>query len=229
MSAGRVAVAPTAVAFDIDGTLVESVDAHARAWVEALAEFGVKVAFGDVRPLIGMGGDKLLPAVSGIRADSEVGRAISGRRATIFRDTELAGLRPTPGAHDLLETLRGRGFTLGVATSAKPDELRALLDVVGATWLLGDAADADDVSASKPDPDVVHAALERMGTSQGETVLVGDTRWDVEAGDRAGVRVIAVRCSGSSEADLAGAVAIYDDPADLLAHLEASPLAGRAA
>ncbi len=227
--AGLVAAAPTGVALDVDGTLVDSVDAHARAWVAALAQFGVKVAFEDVRPLIGMGGDKLLANVSGISSDSDVGRAISRRRSEVFRDTELPHLRPMPGAHDLIETLRARGLTLGVATSAKQDELRGLLEVVDATWLLGDATDAEDVSSTKPDPDVVHAALSRMGTSAASTVLIGDTRWDVEAGARAGVRVIAVRCGGSSDADLAGAVAIYDDPAHLLAHLEASPLARRAA
>lgn len=215
---------PTAVALDVDGTLVDSVDAHARAWVAALAQFGVKVAFEDVRPLIGMGGDKLLPTVSGISSDSDAGKAIAARRGEIFRKTELAGVRPMPGAHELVEALRDRGLTLGVATSSKPDELRSLLEVVGATWLLGDATDADDVSSTKPDPDVVHAALARMGTAASETVLLGDTRWDVEAGARAGVRVIGVRCGGSSDADLAGAIAIFDDPADILAHLETSPL-----
>lgn len=218
----------TAVALDVDGTLVDSVDAHARAWVAALAQFGMKVGFEDVRPLIGMGGDKLLPTVSGISSDSDVGKAISTRRSEIFRETELDGLRPMPGAHDLVEALRHRGLTLGVATSSKPDELRSLLEVVGAKWLLDDATDADDVSSTKPDPDVVHAALGRMGTSPSETVLLGDTRWDVEAGARAGVRVMAVRCGGSSDADLAGAIAIYDDPADILAHLESSPLRRRA-
>ena len=106
----------TAVALDVDGTLVDSVDAHARAWVAALAQFGVKVGFEDVRPLIGMGGDKLLPRVSGISADSDVGKAISKRRSEIFRETELDRLRPMPGAHDLVDALRDRGLTFGVAT-----------------------------------------------------------------------------------------------------------------
>src|SRR3954470_12590833 len=121
-----------AVIFDIDGTLVDSNDAHAQAWVEALSERGRHVEFTRVRPLIGMGGDKLLPQVTGLSADSREGEAISDRRGEIFRERFLPRLQPTRGARELLERLRAEHLKLYVATSAKQQELGPLLRVAGA-------------------------------------------------------------------------------------------------
>lgn len=212
------------VALDVDGTLVASVDAHARAWVFALAEAGREVELQRVRPLIGKGGDKLLPEVTGIAADSAEGRRISERRGEIFRERELPHLRATAGARDLVERLREEGFALAVASSARPEELEALLAVAGTPELVAGATDSGDVTASKPDPDIVHVVLGRLGTAPGETLLVGDTRWDIEAAAAAGVAAIALRSGGMPDADLAGALAIYDDPADLVRRFDASPL-----
>jgi HAD superfamily hydrolase (TIGR01509 family) len=216
---------PRGVILDVDGTLVDSNDAHARAWVVALAEHGIDVPFDTVRRAIGMGGDKLLPAVAGIEKDSDEGKSISARRAALFKERELPHLRPTPGAADLVARLRRDGFTTTVASSAEKDELDALLRVAGAEALIEAKTSSDDADRSKPDPDIVAAALEKSGVPAAETVMIGDTPYDIEAGARAGVRVIAVRCGGWDDADLAGAVAIYDDPAALLAAFDASPLA----
>ncbi len=112
-----------------------------------------------------------------------------------------------------------------MASSAKPDELRVLLEVVDATDLMGAAASADDVESSKPAPDVIEAALERVGLAPGEVVLIGDTAYDIESALRAGVATIALRSGGWSDQDLDGAAAIFDDPADLLQRLYESPLA----
>src|SRR5262249_42316788 len=122
------------VLLDIDGTLVDSNDAHAhaRAWVEALAEHGIAVSFEQGRQLIGMGGDKLLPRVSGIREDSPEGERISKRRREIFKTRYLPSLRPCPGARELLHHMKDRGLRLVVATPAKADELKGLLRVCGA-------------------------------------------------------------------------------------------------
>jgi HAD superfamily hydrolase (TIGR01509 family) len=213
------------VLLDIDGTLVDSNDAHAHAWVRALAEAGKPVPFETVRPLIGMGGDKLLPKVSGLDAESADGKRISDRRATIFLTEYVPRLRPTRGAEDLLRALADRGLKLAVASSAKKDELDPLLKVCGADRFIHTATSSDDAENSKPDPDIVHAAIQEIGLPADELVLLGDTPYDVEAARRAGVRVVAVRCGGWTDKDLK-ADAAYDDPADLAANLARSPLAG---
>lgn len=209
------------VLLDIDGTLADSNDAHAHAWVAALAESGRAVPFEIVRPLIGMGGDKLLPKVSGLDAGAGEGKQVSDRRAAIFKSEYLPHLRPCRGAADLLRRLKDRGLKLAAASSAKADELGPLLKVCGADRVIDAATSSDDADRSKPDPDILHAALRELGLPADAVVLVGDTPYDVEAARRAGVRVIALRCGGW--ADLK-ADAVYDDPADLAAHLDRSPL-----
>lgn len=214
------------VLLDIDGTLVESNDAHAHAWVRALSEADRKVAFETVRPLIGMGGDKLLPKVCGVDAESEEGKRISHRRAEIFLKEYLPHLKPTRGAKDLLRQLKKRGLRLSVASSAKKDELDPLLKICGADRMIETATSSDDADNSKPDPDIIHAALKEIDLPASEVVLLGDTPYDVEAGRKAGVRVVALRCGGWRDADLK-ADAVYDDPADLAEHLDQSPLAAK--
>jgi HAD superfamily hydrolase (TIGR01509 family) len=212
------------VILDVDGTLVDSNDAHARAWVEALAEHGIEVAFEEVRPLIGMGGDKLLPEVSGIREDTPEGEKIGERRGEIFKERYLPSLKAFPSARELLRRMRDEGLKLVVASSAKEDELNPLLKIAGASDLVEEKTSSDDAERSKPDPDIVKAALESSGLGPGEVVMLGDTPYDVESASRAGVRVVAVRSGGWGDGDLSGAIAIYDDTADLLAHYDSSPL-----
>jgi phosphoglycolate phosphatase-like HAD superfamily hydrolase len=208
---------------DVDGTLVDSNDAHARAWVEALAEHGFVVAFETVRRLIGMGGDKLLPAAAGVGEDSPAGEAVSRRRQDIFKDRYLPGLGPCRGARELILRLRAEGLKLAVASSAKEDELEGLLNACGADDLVGVRTSSDDAEESKPAPDILRAALAKIGLPPAEVVLLGDTPYDVEAARRAGVAVVALRCGGWGDKDLTGAVAVYDDPADLLANFDSSP------
>jgi HAD superfamily hydrolase (TIGR01509 family) len=217
------------VILDVDGTLVDSNDAHARAWAEALAEHGISVPLERLRKAIGMGGDKILPALCGLKEDSPAGAAISKRRQEIFKERYLPSLRPTRGAEALLRRLRERGLRLQVASSAKPDELRGLLRVCGAEGLIGGKTSSDDAERSKPDPDIVRAALDDLALPPAQVVMLGDTPYDVEAARRAGVRIIALRCGGWGDPDLAGAAAVYEDPADLLARLGSSPLAAHSA
>jgi HAD superfamily hydrolase (TIGR01549 family) len=205
------------VIFDVDGTLVDSNDAHAAAWQDVLREFHFVRSFADIRRLIGMGGDKLLPALTGISAESELGERIVERRGRRFREAYLHELRPFPDVRPLFERLAGDGFRLGIASSAKQDELDALLDVAGVADLIDRQTSSDDVDSSKPDPDALHAALAKLRVRPDAAVMVGDTPYDVEAAARAGVPAIAVRCGGWSDADLAGARAIYDGPSDILA------------
>lgn len=147
------------VLLDIDGTLVDSNDAHAQAWVQALAEEGHDVLFETVRPLIGMGGDKLLPKVSGLDAESSEGKKITTRRAEIFLKEYLPKLRPTCGAEALKRLMKARGLKLSIASSAKKDELDPLMKICGAHPFVEAATFSDDTDRSKPDPDMLQAAL----------------------------------------------------------------------
>jgi phosphoglycolate phosphatase-like HAD superfamily hydrolase len=213
-----------AVLFDIDGTLVDSNDAHAHAWVEAFAEQGIRVEFGRVRRAIGMGGDKLLPAVAGLTEDTPAGQCISKRRGEIFKAKYLPTLRPCRGAQELVEAVIARGLTAVAASSAKRDELEALLRVAGATALLDRATSSDDAEESKPDPHIIDAALKKARAARESAIMIGDTPYDIEAAGRARVPTIALRCGGWADVNLRGAAAIYDDPRDLLAHIDDSPL-----
>jgi len=218
---------PRAVLLDIDGTLIDSNDAHARSWVETFAEFGYDVPFEKVRPLIGKGGDKLLAETVGVEEESAEGKRLTKRRRERFLSDHLPTLRPFPKARALVERLRADGLTVVVATSANADELTPLLEQAEVADLVEAATSSSDAEHSKPDPDIVEAALDRAGHPARATVMLGDTPYDVEAAGRAGVGVIAFRCGGWwKDEDLAGALAIYDGPAELLAQLDRSPLAG---
>jgi HAD superfamily hydrolase (TIGR01509 family) len=218
------------VIFDVDGTLVDSNDAHARAWEEAFRAAGLPVAFDDIRPLIGMGGDKLVPALTGWGEDDPRIEKIGTRRGQIFRERYLPRIEPFPRARDLLLALREAGMKLAVATSAEKEELEPLLERAGASGLIAHKASSDDAESSKPDPDIVKAALARLGRPKRDVVMIGDTPYDVEAATRAGIPIIAFRSGGWDDASLKGAREIYDGPADLLAHLGESMIVhGRSA
>jgi HAD superfamily hydrolase (TIGR01509 family) len=213
------------VILDVDGTLLDSNDAHAEAWSDALAEAGYYIDAGRVRPLIGMGGDKVVPALIGLAEDSPTGQRISERRGEIFRKKFLPRLKPFAGTRELVQRLQREGARIVVASSASKDDLEQLLERAGVREIIDGETSKDDVERSKPDPDVVHAALGELDLPAEAVVMVGDTPYDIEAAARAGVRTIALRCGGGwYDAELHGAAAIYDDPADLLAQLESSPL-----
>jgi HAD superfamily hydrolase (TIGR01509 family) len=217
------------VIFDIDGTLVDSNDAHANAWVDTFAEAGYDVPFDVVRPLIGMGGDKLLPATIGLKHDTKEGKALGERRSEVFREKYLPGLRALRGSRALVEQVRSDGLTPIVATSAKDEELKGLLEAAEVADLMEEKATASDAKRSKPDPDIVEAAIEQADLEAAELVMIGDTPYDVEAATRAGVRIIGFRSGGWADADLAGAVEIYDGPAHLLERYSSSLLGRKGA
>lgn len=215
------------VLLDNDGTLVLSNDAHARAWGQALAEHGHEVPYEKLRDLLGMGGDKVLPEVAPGLTDKEgVGKEIVARRKEIFLQTYASTLKPTPGARALVEHMQAQGLQLVVASSAQPEELEVLLGQARVDDLLPQRTTMKDAAESKPAPDIVAVALKRIGLAADAVLMIGDTPYDIEAAGKVGVGVIALRCGGFSDDRFAGAVAIYDDPADLLARYETSPLGG---
>lgn len=215
----------SAVLLDIDGTLLDSNDAHARSWTEVLQRHHHHVLEHRIRPLIGMGSDKLLPAAAGVQADSEAGRRMADERRERFLQAHLPALRPTPGDRALVQRLRERGVKLVVATSAGAEELQALLRQAQVDDLIDEATTSSDAAESKPAPDIVQAALRRAGVPPGEAVMIGDTPYDVSSARAAGVRVIALRSGGWEDATLTHAEAVYDHPQDLLDHWDTSPLA----
>lgn len=216
-----------AALLDIDGTLVDSNEAHARAWVDALEEAGECVPIAAVRPLIGMGGDKLVEALAGLSKDDARSKKIRERRQTIFAERYVARVRPFAGVRELLSRMGAAGLRRVVATSSARADLERLLEVARITDLIDDSTDAEDVEATKPQPDIVLAALGKAGCTPEEAVLLGDTPWDVAAAARAGVRTVALRTGGWRDEDLAGAVAIFDDPAHVLRCWDETPFAAR--
>jgi HAD superfamily hydrolase (TIGR01509 family) len=212
------------VILDVDGTLVDSNDAHAHAWVAAFAERELAVTFEAVRRLVGMGGDKLIPAATGHHEGEPPVAGIGERRTAIFRDRWLPTVRALPASRALVEALKGRGLGLVIGTSAKSEELGPLLDIAGVADLVPLRTTSDDADRSKPEPDIVSEALAKLGLAADEVVMIGDTPYDIIAAERAGVATIALRSGGWDDAALAAAIGIYDDPADLLAQLDRSPL-----
>jgi HAD superfamily hydrolase (TIGR01509 family) len=214
-----------AVLLDVDGTLVDSNDAHARAWVDVGGEFGHAIEFGRVRWLIGMGGDRVLPELTGLEEESADGRRMLERRGEIFRERYLPRLEAFPHVHELLERLRAEGRKLVVATSAGEKDLEALLKQAHLEDLIDASANSDEAEDSKPAPDIVQAALRKAGVPAAEVVMLGDTPYDVKAAQQAGVRIIALRCGGWNDRELKGAVEVHDDPAALLRDYDRSILA----
>jgi HAD superfamily hydrolase (TIGR01509 family) len=215
-----------AVILDVDGTLVLSNDAHAQAWVEAFATYGYQVPFEKVRPLIGMGGDQIIPQmIPGLNDEEGDGKAISQKRKELIINKFSPTLQAAPGSRELILHMQQAGLKLIIATSATSEELSKLLKAAKVDDLLKEATTSSDAEASKPEPDIVEAALKKLKMKPSQVVMLADTPYDIEAAKKAGVKTIAVRCGGFDDKQLAGAIAIYNDPSDLLAHYSNSPLA----
>ena len=217
-----------AVVFDIDGTLLDSVDLHARAWVEAFAHFGIATEVAQVRRQIGKGGDQLLPVFVDEARLAREGEAIEAYRSDLFKRTYLSKTRPFPGVRALLSHVRNAGQTVALASSGKASEVERYQDILGIADLVDVVTSADDADRSKPHPDIFEAVLGKLGGVPKEAVIaVGDTPYDAEAAGRAGLATIGLLCGGFPEAELsaAGCVAIYRDPQDLLDGYARSPLA----
>ena len=214
-----------AVILDVDGTLIDSNDAHAQAWLDAFNEAGLDVPYGRIRRSIGMGGDKLMPHVAGITEDTPDGKRISERRGEIFKAEYLPHIKPFPRVRDLLQRLEIDGYTLVVASSARKSELGALLDIAGVADLIAKKTSSDDAENSKPDPDIVQAALRRSGVAGDRAIMVGDTPYDVEAALRAGIAVVGVESGGWSRDELHGALEVHPGVAEIFLHYDDSVFA----
>lgn len=210
---------PRAAIFDVDGTLLDSVDLHALAWHEAMAKFGHDVSFDQARSQIGKGGDKLIPHFLSAEAQQDHGKELEEWRGKRFKSAYLPLVRPFSAVPDLLRRARDAGLRIAVASSAKKDELGKYLDIAGITALIDVTTSSDDVEESKPAPDIFEVVLKKLGLGAGDAIAIGDTPYDAEAAGKAGIATVGVLTGGFTEFSLrqAGCAQVYPGPATLLA------------
>lgn len=207
-----------AVIFDVDGTLVDTVDFHAEAWQRAFAHFGREVDVKAIRSQIGKGGDQLMPVFLSSEVIERDGKSIESFRKDLFAREYKHRVKGFPQVRSLFQRLRDDGKRIALASSAKADELGAYKKAA----LIDDfdlvETSSDDAEKSKPHPDIFHAALDKLGLEARHCAVVGDTPYDAEAALKAGLRCTGVLCGGFPEYDIraAGASQIFHDPADLL-------------
>lgn len=222
--------APKAILFDVDGTLIDSVDLHAAAWVEALKHFGVEVPFEDMRLQIGKGGDQLLEGLLPVDMVESKGEEIQAFRGDLFKRDYMHKVRPFAGVRELFQRIRAEGQLAVLASSGRAEEVERYKEIAGIADLIDGATSADDAERSKPFPDIFQAALAKLeGVSADEAIVIGDTPYDAEAARGAGLKSIGVLSGGFPAEALraAGCIAVYEGPSDLLSGYDASPLAKR--
>ena len=215
-----------AILFDIDGTLVDSNDAHVEAWQKAFALEGYAFSRTEIHTQVGKGGDNMVPS---LLPDTPTGikERIAQAEGDIYKRDYLMRVEPFAGAKEMLKDLVQRGHTIVLASSASRMEVDHYIGLLDAEGLLSGATSKDDVARSKPCPDIFTAALAQTGGPAESAIVVGDTPYDVLAARRAGIDSIAVLSGGFEEGELlsCGPVAIYRDVAELAASYDSSPLA----
>lgn len=217
---------PPVAILDVDGTLVETNYHHAIAWYRAFTQHGVELPVWKIHRAIGMGGDQIVKALAGDEIEDEKGEDIRSAEKALYMSM-IHEVRPLPDARKLIETLKERGHTVVLASSAKQDEIDHYLDLLDARDLADDWTSSADVEQTKPDPDLVKTALEKAGG--GNAVMIGDSVWDVEAANRAGIPTIAIRTGGFGHDELveAGAARVFESIHDLLEEIDETPLSGK--
>ncbi len=218
-------IARVAVLLDIDGTLVDSNYLHVDAWDRAFVAAGHPVEMWRIHRAIGMDSGKLIERLLGEDA-AAVAEAVQKEQGRLYLEM-TDRLRVINSARELLQELSRRGHVVVLATSAPKDELAVLLDVLHVNEAIDSVTSGEDVSAAKPDPGLIELALERASVPASRAVMIGDSVWDIEAARRAGVTSIGMRAGGYGAEELrtAGAAAVYDDAAHLLAEIDQSPIA----
>ncbi len=213
------------VLFDVDGTLIDSAYLHTLAWWQAFRQAGFDVPMARIHRHVGMGGARLVDSLLPEGRDKSLDTEILAAHAGIF-GTFWPALRPLDGARDLLAQCSEGGLAVALASSARDADLQALRASLAADSFIHAATSANDAERSKPEPDILIAALAAIGVEAADAVYVGDAVWDVYAADRLGIPTIGVTCGGTSEAELreAGAVEVYSGPRELLDRLRDSAI-----
>lgn len=208
----------TAFIFDIDGTLIDSVDFHAEAWQRTLAHFGFTVPYPLIRSQIGKGGDQLLPVFVPAEALARLRDEIEKYRGALFAREYLPRIKPFPRVRDLFLRIKRDGYLVGLASSANTKEVTAYKTLAGISDLIDAETSSSDVDCSKPCPDVFEVAVDKLSVARDKAIVIGDTPHDATAARGAGLRIVGVLSGGFPEQDLrdAGCIGIYRDPANLL-------------
>jgi HAD superfamily hydrolase (TIGR01509 family) len=205
---GRILKGKTTVLLDLDGTLVDSVHAHAVSWKKVLSRHGHEVDVSSLERLIGMGGDKMLRSAIGEVSEAEE-KALTEERSARFRENEIRDARPFERAKELIQALRENGLTVMLATAASADDRDALLKQGGLQDAFEEFVSSDEVDGSKPEPDLIETILEKLDVAPADCILVGDSPFDAEAASRAGVDFVGVETGAYSSDELPYAVAVF--------------------
>jgi HAD superfamily hydrolase (TIGR01509 family) len=218
-------VAGTAI-LDVDGTLVDTNYQHAVAWYRAFRQNGIVLPVWRIHRHIGMGGDQVIAALTDEQTDEEKGDDIRDAEKALYM-AMIEEVEPFDGAVELIKRLKDAGKTVVMASSAKENEVEHYLDLLEVRDLVDDWTTSADVEETKPNPDLVQAALDKAGADPGDAVMLGDTPWDCEAAGRAGVETVALMTGGFAEEELteAGAVAVFESIPELLERVGETPLA----
>lgn len=212
-----------AAIIDIDGTLLDSNHAHALAWQEAFIVNDINIEYSKIRSHIGMGADKLIPKLANITYQSNIGQNIAQKQDEIYTTSFLPHVKPFPCVRELLLKMKNYKLNLIAASSSKKVHLESALSILSVEDILTVYISADDVKASKPDPDMIVVALKKLHCSPEEALMLGDSPFDIEATKKANVEIVVLRCGGWTDEQLTGALKIYDDPRDLYLNFENSP------
>lgn len=208
------------ILFDIDGTLVDSNDAHTECWVEAFAHFGKRMEWDVVRAHIGKGGDLLVPDLLDAREMRRFGSQLQDYRTDLYKRKYMKNVQPFVEVTDCLRRLRERGVKLALASSSNEDEVEYYVGLLGAGALLDATTSKRDAEFSKPSPEIFEAALKRLGTDPGRTLVVGDTPYDVLAAHRCPLPIAAVLCGGFDRVQLAKAEFLFDDVEEMTGKID---------
>ena len=216
----------TVAILDIDGTLVDTNYHHTIAWARAFHQSGIVLPLWRIHTHMGMGGDQLVAELTDDATEEEKGDSIRAAEGPLYL-AFIVECEPMEGARGLIEDIKANGHTVVLASSAKGGEVDHYLDQLDARELADDWTMSDDVESTKPEPDLVTAALEKVGGSADDAVMVGDTTWDIEAAKRAGVETIAVRTGGFGKDELeeAGATLVVESVQELRERLGETRLA----